>query len=281
MAVSSGSVFFLGNLDPRLVFADFLNITEIKISGLDKLDETSVRRVVDDKLSGKYLGLVEKNNLILFSKKNISKELMGKFKRIESVMIEKKFPDEINIAVKERIFTMLLCSSEKCYVINERGEAYPADNFDQEELASENLITLIDTGNAQVSVNDNPLEDSFYQFILDLGSGVSKESGIILKRQYETPSRMSGDLKVETEEGWKIYFSESVGIEKELLMLMTVLEHKIEKEQRSQLEYIDLRIDNKVFYKFKDGVEQTQEAEANPTSEEKKDDKKGEKKKKD
>jgi len=37
-------------------------------------------------------------------------------------------------------------------------------------------------------------------------------------------------------------------------MLKVVLENKIEKNQRQDLEYIDLRIDNKIYYKFRDGT---------------------------
>ena len=37
-------------------------------------------------------------------------------------------------------------------------------------------------------------------------------------------------------------------------MLQAVLDNKIAKEKRPDLEYVDLRIPNKVFYKFRDGT---------------------------
>jgi cell division septal protein FtsQ len=267
-------VLFLATITYALFFADFLNITEIKITGLDKVEEVSISALIDDKLEGKYFNLVKKNNLILFSKNSFKKELLDKVRRIEDVVIEKKFPDQLVVAVKERVFTMLLCVSEKCYILNERGEAYPADNFSQEELEQENLVMLTDLGGAEISAENNPLEDNFWQFIIGLGGRVKEETGIALKKNYETPGRVSGDLVAETEADWKIYFSNEVGMEKELVMLRAVLEHKIEKEQQKNLEYIDLRINNKVFYKFKDGVEQTQETENVPVPEVKKEEKK-------
>lgn len=252
-------VFFVVTLAYALFFSDLLAVTDVKISGLNKLDETSIRDSVDEKLNGKYLGFIRKNNLILALKSEIQEILLANFKRIEAVRIEKVFPNRLIVVIKERNLTMLLCSSGKCYVLNERGEAYPADNFNPEELEAENLVTLDDSGGSQVNTENNPLESSFQDFILKLGDRVLSDTEIVLKKHYETPSRMSGDLKAETEEGWRINFSQDIGLEKELLMLKTVLINKIPKDQQKDLEYVDLRIANKVFYKFKDGAEQAQE----------------------
>jgi cell division septal protein FtsQ len=266
--------FFLLTVGFALFFSGFLTIAEIEISGLNKLDEAPIRDIIKGKIDGKFFNLVLKNNLVLFPENSLKKELREKFKRIEDVRVERKFPDRIIVSIKERKLTMMLCSSGRCYLLNERGEAYSADNFSSEELEKENLITLNDLSGAQISTENNPLESDFQAFILQLGEQVQKETDILIKRQYETPSRMSNDLKVETEAGWKIYFSEEVGLGKELLMLKTVLTNKIEKERQKDLEYIDLRIANKVFYKFKEGTEQTQEVEVVPAPEVKKEKKK-------
>ncbi|MCX6761410.1 MAG: FtsQ-type POTRA domain-containing protein [Candidatus Moranbacteria bacterium] len=257
-------VLFAATVIFALFFADFLSITTIKITGLDKLEEAPIREIINEKLSGKYLGLVKKNNLLIFPGNKLERELVGKFKRIESVDVEKKFPGEVDVTIKERKFTMFLCSAGECFVLNERGEAYPAGNFSPEELEKENLVTLSDVSDTRIFAENNPLEDDFREFILELAGKMQYETGVVLKKQYETPSRMSGDLKVETGGGWKIYFSESVGMDKEMLMLGTVLERKISPEQQKDLEYIDLRIPNKVFYKFKDGTEQSQVVENTP-----------------
>ncbi len=253
------ALFFLATVAYALFFSDFLNITDLEISGLEKLNEAPVREAINERLEEKYLNLIGKNNLILLQKSEIRRMLLTDFKRIEAVQIEEVFPNKLVVAIKERNLTMLLCSSGKCYVLNERGEEYPADNFSPEELEAENLVTLDDLSGSQIDTENNPLESSFQDFILKLGDRVFGDTGIVLGKHYETPSRMSGDLKVETQDGWQINFSQDIGLEKELLMLKTVLTNKIPKDQQKNLEYIDLRIANKVFYKFKDGVEQTQE----------------------
>ena len=253
------AILFLATVIFALFFSDFLSVTDVQISGLNKLEDGPLRNAINGELSGNYFGIIARDNLILLRRDKLREALLRDFKRIEDVQVEKIFPDSLRIVIRERKFAMLLCSSGNCYVLNEKGEAYGAQNFAQAELDRENLVTLIDASGAQIEPGSIPLEGGFQEFILGLNSRVQNDAGIVLKKLYETPSRMSGDLKVETEDGWKIYFSEDVGLEKELLMLKTILANKISRDQQKNLEYIDLRIANKVFYKFKEGTEKAQE----------------------
>ena len=265
---------FLATVVYVLFFSPQLAIVSVKIYGLDRLAEGPIRSMVDSEISEKYLNLINKNNLILLRKKEIREVLVGNFKRIEDVQIKKVFPNAVEIFIKERKLSMLLCGSTVCYILDENGTSYPASNFTQEELAVENLITLNDSSNSQVD-DKKPLEDGFRLFILGLAEAVQSEAGIYFKKTYETSNRMSGDLKVEMQDGWAVYFNESVGLEKSASVLHAVLENKIEKERQKDLEYIDLRVDNKVFYKFKNGTQNTVEDVENKTLEEdKKEDKK-------
>ncbi|MFZ2188325.1 MAG: FtsQ-type POTRA domain-containing protein [Candidatus Moraniibacteriota bacterium] len=273
------AVLFFATVIFTLFFSDYLTITSIGIAGLNKLEEAPIRNVIENELRGKYLGLVRRDNLIVFSGKKTTEMLLDNFKRIKTVRVDKYFPNGLSVTIEERKLTMLFCSLGNCYVLNEKGEAYGASNFSTEELEKENIITLNDLGDAQIDAETSPLESSFQEFILKLEKAVFDGTGIVLKKQYETPSRMSGDLKVETEDGWKIYFSEAVGIEREILMLRTAVVDKIEKERQKDLEYVDLRIANKVFYKFKEGLEQSQAVENVVVLEVKKEEKKEKKKK--
>ena len=247
------ALLFLVTLIYVLFFSPQLEITFIRISGLNRVSEGSVRSVVDNKLSEKYLGFIAKNNLLIFRPSMLGKDLVGQFKYIQDVQINKVFPHTIEIIVKERKLSMLFCGTSACYTLDENGISYPAANFTQEELAKEDLITLNDSGGSQFDGEERPLEVDFRTFVLGIGSSVQDETGLVLKKTYETTNRMSGDLKVETNDGLQIYFNESVGLEKSAATLRAVLENKIAKEQQKDLEYIDLRVDNKVFYKFKDG----------------------------
>ena len=56
-------------------------------------------------------------------------------------------------------------------------------------------------------------------------------------------------VDVETLEGWDIYFNLKDKISSQVLNLGLVLKEKISSEARRNLEYVDLRFGNQVYYK--------------------------------
>ena len=247
-------LLFFATAGYTLFYSSFLDITKVEISGLEKLSDGQLRGDVETALSGKYPNGISRRNFIFLDKNALGAGLADKYKRIETISVEKEFPDTLKIAIKERKLLLILCSGDHCYTLNEKWLAYPAENFSSEVLKKENIITLKDLGGAAVVEDTQPLEDDFVQFILDVRNALPKETGVNLTMEYETPNRMSGDLKVETTEGWKIYLSKDMGLENEIFMLKAILDKKINGDQRKDLEYIDLRINDKAFYKFKDGT---------------------------
>ena len=57
-----------------------------------------------------------------------------------------------------------------------------------------------------------------------------------------------GEIHVVTEEGWRILFDSNADMQEQLRKLSLVLKEKI-KEERAGIEYIDLRIDGRVYFK--------------------------------
>ena len=55
------------------------------------------------------------------------------------------------------------------------------------------------------------------------------------------------DLKAKTSAGWYIYFNPAYSVDAQIRALEMVLENEI--KDSNSLEYIDLRIDNRVYYK--------------------------------
>jgi hypothetical protein len=249
------ALLFLATVVFVLFFSYHLSITSIKISGLEEMPEAPIQTAIEGYLDGKCFKWLDKNNLILINTKDLEKKILANFKRIESVRISRVFPHTLEVSVKERKLLLLVCSANVCYTLNETGDAYPADNFTKDELAKENLITLNDLSNIVIAPGEKPLEPDFQTFVLGLASVVYDETGISLKNVYTTPNRMSGDLDVETDGNFKIYFNESVGLKKSVLMLHAVLNNEIGSDRQKDLEYIDLRLSNKVFYKFKGDVQ--------------------------
>ena len=137
----------------------------------------------------------------------------------------------------------------KCFLVDEKREAY--DNLSGEN--KNNFIILTDENCKGINLGDFIAEPNYIEYITGIREGLIG-LGLEVENDFRTVSFVSKDIRVKTREGWGIYFNESVSLEKEINMLKIVLDNKITEEQRRDLEYIDLRIDNKVFYKFREGT---------------------------
>lgn len=244
-------LFFLGVTIYVLFLSHFLSITNIKIAGTEKIDSEAVERAVSASLTGNYLNILPKNNIILLKKDRIGRILMDNFKLIEKLEIKKYFPDTLTISIKEKNPMLILSSGGQEYVIDDLGVAYEKADFESDFLRENKLLTLEDGGGRKISTKEETLSPDYIKFILDVKDRLKSYLDIGTSQTVKTSNIASGDITMETDDGWKINLNAEVGADKEVEMLKVVLDNKIEKEKRGELEYVDLRINNKVYYKFK------------------------------
>lgn len=242
---------FLGTVVYFLFFSPYLLINSIEVSGAGKVDPEKIKNAMEERISGKFLEVIPKNNLLAINKNVTKKYLLDKFNRLESVEIKKIFPEKIIISVKEKEFKLIFSTGENKYLIDENGSAWSRNDFELESSEEENFITLTDESGKAISDVKAALNTDFIQYISDIREKVQNEAGLEISGNFYSPRLISGDLNVETREGWKIYFNREISIAKSIGILKSVLNDRIKKEDIPKLEYLDLRINNKVYYKLK------------------------------
>ncbi|MFZ2976135.1 MAG: FtsQ-type POTRA domain-containing protein [Candidatus Moraniibacteriota bacterium] len=245
-----------------------MEIKSIEVTGNNYVNNNSILDKINPEVSGKYLDIIKKNNLILIRVGKIKKDIKNEFKIIREIKIKRKFPEKLIVSIIERRPQMVFCSADKCFILDENGEAY--DNyFSNEENDKNNFITLNEESPREIGLGEIILEKDYMNYALGIKQELLEKLEIEADNHFRVTSLISGDIIVKTKEGpprvdersfsrvetsWEIYFNENINLEKEIEMLKVVLENKIEKNQRQDLEYIDLRIDNKIYYKFRDGT---------------------------
>lgn len=233
------------------IFSPFIQINYLRLEGTEELGYEKVLEELKISLSGKYFGFIPKNNFVLISKKKIRNRLMEKFKKVSNVEVKKVFPDTVNVKITERKALLLWCSGGPCYIIDEEGCAYGGVNFESSEIKENNLIKLVDVSAKPVSLGEKILSENYINFILELAEEIKKEAPISVLGEYRTACRAAEEVRVKTAEGWDIYFSSKIPAKQSIRTLKTFLEKEMDEEKRKNLEYIDLRVENKVYYKFK------------------------------
>lgn len=248
-------ISFLGVIFYVIFFSRLLAITSINVSGTQNIETKKIIDLINNDLNGKYFRFIDKNNLFLIRVSQIRNQLTGEFKKIKNVDIKRKFPSELLVNIQERKPALILQSSDRYFITDGEGQAFEEISTDSPDFQNTDWIILKDNSNSQAEINDNVLPVDFISFVLAAKDKLKSELDIDLERESETPNKMSYEVRVKTKEGWMIYFDANLNLEKEIGTLKAVLD-KISGTDRINLEYIDLRSDNKAFYKFRDGSQQ-------------------------
>jgi len=186
--------------------------------------------------------LAEQNNIFLATNNKLKNILFDNFPIIASVVINKNiFKKSINLKIVERKEVGIFCGKE-CYYIDKNGII-----FEKAPQTSGALILVInDYSNREIEIGSKVLSEKLIADFIETSDYLATQLNLkALEFVFEMGP--SGDLKINTNEGWYILLDMSRNFKNQLQALELVLGEKI--KDRSSLEYVDLRIENRVYYK--------------------------------
>ncbi|EKE15844.1 MAG: hypothetical protein ACD_11C00103G0046 [uncultured bacterium] len=257
------SVSFLGVFFYVLFFSPFLAVEQIEISGIQELNLENVSKVSESVYEGKYLGFIPKKNLLIFPSGKIKKALLDSFKKIKSISIEKKFPNFVEIKIQERKSLVIWCEGERCFIVDENGDAFEEVKLDSREVLENNLIKIVSGNVKNIAEGEKILEVEKVDFLNNFKDVLQKNSPIKFSDEVYMQSHMAEEVILKTSQGWNVHISILIPLEKSANALKLFLDKEITSEDLGRLEYVDLRIENKIFYKFRD--EEKKEGEEEKT----------------
>jgi cell division septal protein FtsQ len=234
-----------------LFFSQYLQITSIRITGTQELNSQDIQQEFQASLDGKFLNIIPKNNFLFVFPKKVESLLENNFKKIRSASVTKKFPDSVTINIDERKAVLVWCSGEDCFLIDESGSAYNIADFDSPEIKQNNLLQINDQGARKVSIGETIVNSSYEQYVLGIKDALKNIGQEVSSEAYTTPSNMANEIDVKTEKGIQIYFSTQFPLDKAINAFEIVLKKEIPEDKLDSVEYVDLRSEGKVFYKFK------------------------------
>lgn len=226
-----------------LFLADLFNVRTISINASADL-RGGIENEVNSWLAAGFWKINRRNNVLFFSARKLSGYLLSQLQSLDSAEVVKRFPHTLEISVVERKPVGIWCvAGKQCFYFDKAGAAY------LEAVPSSGFIIL--------NVNDERTRD------LNIGSPVADRDlldGIVLSRsllsknnikvgEFIVPADSFDDFYAKTAGGWQIKFSSSTDVAKQIRALTVFLNNKLTSAQKSALQYIDLRIQDRIYYK--------------------------------
>lgn len=248
---------------------DFLKIQEISIKGNVSIKTEDLKLSLDQMISGDYLYFLPKNNILIFPKVKILAQLSKNFPRIDTlnVSIEK---NALEVNMTERKPHALWCgasflqSIDPCFFVDSQGFVFSqAPQFDGSSYLKLYGATpsVQDASSTEDVLPDGNQPVPAWQFISekeysDVQNFISNARNLGLELSALELSD-SNTYKFQIKNNGLLLASRSVDLAETLENLKAGLSNDIfwlknKKNQKNltQVEYIDMRYGNKIFYKL-------------------------------
>ena len=220
-----------------------MKIETVLVEGQEYIQEGEVISLVTEKLKGSYMWLFSRSNIFIYPRGAIRKELQDTFSSIDTVRLRFVNIHTVKVQIEEFQSVATWCNDDSCYFMNEEGML-----FVEEPLIHTHAFVKYGGG-----ITDEPLNQTYIskKTFTDLQNFVK----LLRRLEIETVSittENSEEFTITTESGATILIDSNDDVLNVFDNLQTVMtQDAINKAQFKNIEYIDLRFGNRVFYKLK------------------------------
>jgi cell division septal protein FtsQ len=228
-----------------LFFSAKFLLTNVLIEGVSADAENEIRQYFDKFSHTKRFLVFSQNSALLFPDNAFTSGVLRAVPKIKNLDTRIKLPNTLTISAEERKQYGIWCIdlSTQCFFYDESGVIYES----APNVARGALIKVIRDGRVDsAEAGDTVLDRDLLSFINNLIAA--------LELAYQRPAYIyikdNEEIRAGFFDGWEAYFSRSQDLIESVENLAIVLEEKIGPRE-PELEYIDLRLLNKIFYKYR------------------------------
>ncbi len=169
--------------------------------------------------------------------------LLEKFFRVGAIVVKRKLPDHLNLQVEERNTFAIVCQSLNCWLIDVNGVVFEEIVSEQEKAQDRFVISV--RKEQEISLGQEVIRPDYLYSISQIQDRFKERLGLEIRELLFFDRR----LNLKTGLGFDIFFDLEESYQDQIFNLDVVLKEKIKPEELSNLDYIDLRFGNKIYYK--------------------------------
>jgi len=223
--------------------APLWRLEEIKISGLTRVSDVELRRIINDEMQNRRGLLFTEKNVFLFRSAAATENILAAY-NFSGAEITKKLPRTLEVKVIERPYSFIFQEGSSYYYAS--SDAYIIkDPAVAEEDKSRYLVLENKNSDTMITASEKiNIASDYLNFVLDLSRRLAAYPELavekfIIDQEFNT-------IKVKFVSGPTVFFNtkEEAGLQVNRLWL--VKKEKI-KDNFSRTNYIDLRYGDKIF----------------------------------
>ncbi|MFW5885272.1 MAG: cell division protein FtsQ/DivIB [Patescibacteria group bacterium] len=248
-------VLFLGVAGWVFFFSNYTRIQEIEVNAsAEDLSQDEIKNKTEIFLKKRKFNFLPRENILNLSGKELEFFLKEDFLKIKEIGVEKKFPHKIILNVQGRENVAIWQRGEEYYLID--GEGLVFKRLSQNEIRENNSLeefNLIKEEIFSEELSENEKKENLGEIVsfgCQAKERIEQALGVDIKKEMQTPSGVSGEVRLATEDDWSIMFNTQKTVDSQISLLKKLLTNgRITDKEKDRLEYIDLRIPSKAIYK--------------------------------
>lgn len=229
--------FLLASAIYFVFFSPYLKIKNIILVGNKNITLEEVENHLKPILEENLLA----SNILFFKSVKASEVLFSKIPSLRSIIIKKNPPQALEIKVEERTPQLVWKTGDKSYFISEDGVVF-------RELSREisNLPLIVDEAKVPVELGGKTVSPKFVKFIKELVAKLPRRTK--LEVDFIKIKEVTFDIEVVTKQKISLFMDSTRALDPQLTALTLVFQDA-KKHGFGIWHYVDLRLENKVFYK--------------------------------
>lgn len=229
-------------------FTPYFNVKKISFHGMNVVKETDLMRISDKYLETSEYYFLKQKNILTMSSYGLTEAFKAELRRVKNISVDKKFPNVIDVLVEEYYPAGIVCDnidiqSQKCFYFDIDGTVFDEAPF----IVGEALLFVYDENLGVATFPEYKYDFAFVKFISEFKKNISEKS--VFTIDYFKDSNKFGDIEAFFRLGFKVFLSQNQDPEEQAKAVAEIINSQAENVQN--IEYVDLRIKNRAYYKLK------------------------------